>query len=376
MAGHSPSPVAVVEAARRQHVPPAPRHVTHLATDENLRAVQAGHAALGVAAAGFAFLTLMSWTGCAPVSLAGALLAVGWNPVWIIMYEPSLLSEVLSAFLLVVAMWLVGISSGRSIEYLVISTLCGFAILVRPAMAFAAIPIALFLIGRDGPRRAARAATMMGPLMLQIALLIVFNGMRYGYWGVSSMIGMHVMSHAFRHPAALREPIRHRVENYPGNPVVGQYITWDMVREGVPYLDAGRAVQNAAFHFIVDHPGMYLSSVGGALVEFWTPTLVWLPSEINVVRDRARFLWRGILAGEALLIVGGMSVLLIRAAGGARVAVAVFALSSIGVALIIHTENRRYAASVEPLALMAGAAAAVRLLGKQAAETTQPEVKT
>src|SRR6185503_7459382 len=70
LAGHSPSPEEAIQRAARQHVPPAPRHLQHLATDENVRAVQAAQVLLGILSAGFVYATVVFWTGSAVAAMA------------------------------------------------------------------------------------------------------------------------------------------------------------------------------------------------------------------------------------------------------------------------------------------------------------------
>src|SRR6185295_14092840 len=148
LAGHSPSPEEAIQRAARQHVPPAPRHLQHLATDENVRAVQAAQVLLGILSTGFVYATVFFWTGSALAATAGSLIIVGWNPIWIVMFEPALLTEVPSASVMIVTMWLVARNTGRARHEVPISILCGLAVLLRPAMIFAVVPIVHFCFGR------------------------------------------------------------------------------------------------------------------------------------------------------------------------------------------------------------------------------------
>ena len=110
LASHSPSPESALVEPRRLLVPGTPvreRHFRHLQADENVRAVQAAQHVLGVAATGLAYLTMLLWTTNTLASVVGALAAVGWNPVWIMTYEPSLMGEILSGVLLLLLVWLV-----------------------------------------------------------------------------------------------------------------------------------------------------------------------------------------------------------------------------------------------------------------------------
>jgi hypothetical protein len=107
--GHSPTPEAALVVPRRILVPGTEvreHHFQHLQTDENVRAVQAVQHVLAVVATAVAFLTVVLWSGSVLAGIVGSLVAIGWNPVWIVTLEPSVMGEVLSGVLLVVAVWL------------------------------------------------------------------------------------------------------------------------------------------------------------------------------------------------------------------------------------------------------------------------------
>jgi hypothetical protein len=360
-AGHSPSPEAAVAGARHQHVPPAPRHIERLTTDENVRAVHAAQLALGVAAAGFAYGTLLVWTGSALMSLAGSLIAIGWNPIWIVMFEPSVLAEVLAAFLLTATMWLVSRFAASAPVDTLISLVCGFNVLVRPAMLFAAVPILIFLAWRQQWRRR-RAVLVFAPAALIVGSLVIVNGLRYGYWGPSSVAAPALFSHAVKHPEAVREPIGSRLQKYAGNGAAGFIISHEIaVDEGVSYAAATQAIQGAVLQFIVDHPRFYLESVATQFLDFWTPSIQLFPGDLNIVRTHSRWAWRAIVAVEALLLYGSLAIFALRVHPATTLATAVFILCSIGTAATVSHEGSRLAMPAEPLAMMAGLVAVAQI---------------
>ena len=363
LAGHSPSPDEAIRRAAQQHVPPAPRHLQHLATDENVRAVQAAQVVLGILSTGFVYATVFLWTGSAAASAAGALIAVGWNPIWIVMFEPTLLTEVPSASLMIVTMWLVARNTGTARDDVTISLLCGFAVLLRPATIFAVVPVVTFLVWTHGRDR--RAIRTVGPAAAIVLSLIGFNGVRYGHWGISSTTGANLFSHTVNHPEALRDPIRSQAIQYKGNVSAGLAIERDLVGPQTSYLEAERIVGAAAVRFIADHPVLYLQSVAAAIAEFWSPTIRLFPYQINIVRTQARWLWFVIVGVEALLTLLGAAALLMRIAPAARLGTAVFVVSSVGMALAAHTENRRYAMPVEPLLFMSATTVATQLVRRR-----------
>jgi dolichyl-phosphate-mannose-protein mannosyltransferase len=364
LAGHSPSPDEAIQRAARQHVPPAPRHLQHLATDENVRAVYVSQIVLGILATLFVYATVSRWTGSAAAAMAGSLVAVGWNPVWIVMFEPALLTEVLAASILIVIIWLVARGRDSALTDLTISVLCGWGVLARPALIFAAVPIIVFVFWTHG-RGAQRFIQTAGPAIALVAGLIVFNGVRYGYWGISSATGATLFSHTVNHPEALRDPIRGRTIHYKGNVSAGLEVQRDLGDAQTSYLEAGRIVGAAAVAFIVDHPVLYAQSVVAAVAEFWSPTIRLFPYDINIVRMHARWLWFAVVAAEALLTLFGAAALLMRVTPAARLSTAVFVVSSIGAALTAHTENRRFAIPVEPLLFMSATTVVTHLVRRR-----------
>jgi hypothetical protein len=297
------------------------------------------------------------------VSCVGALLAVGLNPQWIVVFEPAVLTEITSAWLLLAIMGMVSRESGNTIQDLIISTACGCAVLVRPPMIFAVAPILAFLVWTRGENMKRRAATLVPALGLVVSL-VVLNGLRYGYWSVTSAAGAFILTHARAHPEALREPIRETAVRFKNSLFIGQSTLTALSEQRMPYLESARLVQAAALHFIVDHPVLYLRSVVPAGVEFWGPNVRMFPAELNIVRAYSLYLWYTIVALESALTMLSVGVFLVPAAPTARLAASIFIVSSIGVALTAGGEIRRYAMPVEPLRLMCGVLVAYLLVSR------------
>jgi hypothetical protein len=228
-------------------------------------------------------------------------------------------------------------------------------------MIFAVGPVVAFLLWTHSPDRR-RAFRTIGPAAAMVLWLIAFNGVRYGYWGISSMSGANLFSHTMNHPEMLRDPIRERTIHYKGNVTAGVEVERDLIDPQTSYLEAGHIVGAAALRFIADHPVIYFQSVAAAVAEFWSPTIRLFPYDINIVRTHARWLWFAIVAVEALLTLLGAAALLMRIPPAARLGTAVFVVSSVGVALAAHTENRRYAIPVEPLLFMSATTAVTHLV--------------
>jgi hypothetical protein len=186
---------------------------------------------------------------------------------------------------------------------------------------------------------------------------------RYRYWGVTSLAGATLLSHAVFHPDALREPVRRRAMKYYGNVFAGQPLQYSIVLEdSMPYLEVARQTRAAAIGFIVDHPLLYLRSVADGVREFSGPTIRLFPGDINVLRARAPLVWRGVVVLETLLVLVGVAALIIHLPSAAKLGPLIFVMSALGTSLLAHTENRRFAVPVVPVALMSGVAVAARAL--------------
>lgn len=355
--GHSPTPEAALVVPRRILVPGTEareHHFQHLQTDENVRAVQAVQHVLAVGATAVAFFTVVLWSGSVLAGIVGSLVAIGWNPVWIVTYEPSVMGEVLSGVLLVVAVWLVSFQPASRIREHAAAGACGLAVVVRPAMLFASLPILVYLVWRRRHDALAAVSILVAPALV-MALLLANNGLRYGYWGVASVAGATLFSHMSEHPEGLRDPVRAPAEQFRGDVFGGQPLQHVLSVEGHRrFLDAAREINAAALWFIVDHPKWYFASVAGAMADFFSPPLQLVPGDLNVVRSRFPLAWHALSACAALLVLIGFGALLVRVPAAAKLGPVVFLVSGIGTSVMARTENRRFAAPLVPLVLMSG----------------------
>jgi len=358
LARHSPTPEPALAVPRRILVPGTAvraHHFEHLQTDENVRAVQAAQHALGVAATMIAFRTMELWTGSAFASGLGALAAIGWNPVWVMTYEPSVMGETLSGVLLVVAIWLVRRRPPSAIRDHLAAIACGVDVLVRPAMIFSAPAVLAYLVWVRRDRRWRALAVLSAPCVL-VALLVVNNGVRYGYWGISSVGGVTLMSHAAQHPEGLDEPFRRSAEAIRGNQFGGQLLLYTRyIEDGRPFRDAARDVRHAATAYILEHPRWYLASVLDALIDFFSPPLRLVAGEYNRVRERAPAVWLALSVCAELLMLAGFAALFLPVPHVVKLGPVIFLVSALGTSLAAHTENRRFAAAIVPLVVLSGA---------------------
>lgn len=357
LTGYAPTPAASLVNARtvlRPGVGTGARedHLRHLERDEDVRAVQAAQHAIGVAATAFVFLATAEWSGSAATAAVASLVAVGWNPVWMMTLETSVLGETLAGALLIAAVWLTGTRRSFGAD-LVSALLCGAAIAVRPAMVFAVVPVVAYAAFEQ--RRRWFGVPVLAVAGMTVALLVINNGLRYGYWGVSSLGGTTFLSHANDHAAALREPVREAALRFHPYLAGGSSLHYAMATEGGrPFLEVSRDLDRAAVGFAVDHPIWYLTSVIGAIVDFFSPPFRYVGGDFNVLRQRWPRIWTVISVGVTALLVAGLAATVLRITTAAKLGPVAFLVSSVGTSLLAHTENRRFAAPIVPLVLAAG----------------------
>src|SRR5919198_587316 len=356
-ASHFPTPDAALAAPRRVLLPGTEVrrwHFQHLQTDENVRAVQAAQHILGVAATGVAFMTIVSWSGSVLAGIVGALVAIGWNPVWIVTYEPSVMGEVLAGVVLVVIVWLLSARSVSPLREHLAAALCGMAVGIRPPMVLAALPTLAFLVWKrrgDGP---AAFTVLIAPLVV-VALLIVNNGVRYRYWGLGSAGGGPPIPPVAAPPGGVRATLAGGGLKLRGNQFGGQVLLYQLsVEDHRPYLDVAREVGRAASTYILDHPLWYAGSVAEAVADFFSPPLRLVPGELNVVRKRFPMLWLALGGSSVDLSLRGFCGLFMRGPDAVKLGPVIFIVSGIGLALVAHTENRRFPAPIVPLVLVSG----------------------
>ena len=125
------------------------------------------------------------------------------------------------------------------------AAICGVAVVVRPAMVFSVLALLAILAWRRRQHDARALAVFAAPALL-VVLLVANNGLRYGYWGISSITGVTLLSHASRHPEGLREPFTHLAARIRGNQFGGQVLLYARyVEDARPYLEASREIDRA-----------------------------------------------------------------------------------------------------------------------------------
>lgn len=368
--GYAPTPASLLAGFERQRRFER-YHFDFLERSENIRAVQLVQHALGLAATGLAYAIVRRWTGRAGLAALAAALAVGLRPSWLYHYEPAVHTEILAATLVLCSIWLLTWAEARGGAGMAwaasLSAVSAAAILVRPALAFAA---PLLLVGtRSVGRCRWRAVAAAGVVWLAlVGGWVIRNGVREGYWGISSIGPHNLVSHVDFDPGVVTDAlVAPLCAAACGKPYGGASILRSLVVEGgLSYVQASSRLGEQVRRLIVHRPAAYLASVGAAFVRFWYPQEVLLPWEGARTRPIARLspaFWGAYVAGyvgaTGLVVLGVAALPVPRAT---RLSVALAGVAALGIACVVGTpgDNVRSAFPFAPIVVMAGAVVASR----------------
>ncbi len=358
LAGHGPSPQAVVERLEARGVDAW--HLGFIRMEENLRAVQAAQHVLGLLATWLAYATVLRWTGRPWLAAVTAGAAVGLRPSWVAMFEPTILTEALAGTLLLACVWSMTLAD-QKLGWgwaLLASGLGGASVFVRPALIMVPPSVILGVLWMDRRRWLARASLLCLPPVLLIGGLVVSNGITYGYWGLSGSAGLNLTSHFRSHPEAFDDlRIRKLAQEFRDDRGVGIRIVHVLVtHHGLSLPEASALLARQSLGAAFRHPGVYLGSALGGFGEFWSSTEVLLVGREGGLLSRLpRPLWRGYLAVYGLAGGVGLLALLLNAPRAMRVSIGMVLVSAIAISLNARGENIRYAFPFQALLLISAA---------------------
>lgn len=265
-----------------------PWHMHYLRTEENLRAVQMAQHGLGLLATGLLFQLLWGLTSNPTLAIIGALIAIGWNPYWFWFYESSVLTEVLAATLLMGFFFALQEKGGKgwTLQQLTIAALIGsITTLVRPQFVLTTpLLLAWWLLGvfRRQVAFSGRAlAALILPFLTLVGGWIVRNGVRYRYWGLSTVAGFNLCMHftGMKDFDAFPDPFLQEVlwEHSEKCPYPGCRKQWVILhaypdlaaRWRLPLPAIAKRLERQTFAAILRHPQVFLLSVLKALAAFF-----------------------------------------------------------------------------------------------------------
>jgi len=348
---------------------------------------------LGIATALFLFGLTLRQTGS---RLAALIAALGCGlSINLIFSEASILTEALSAFLIVVTVFLCAALSTRQASdfrsSLALGCVVSLAGLTRPLLLLLIPLCLLFLLLRPGTasdRRTALGFLLPPALLIGGWSAVVWNATGWFTPTISTGYSLTRHSGAFfelvpDEDAQLRDIyLRHRAAAAETNTSPGNTI-WqakDEMRQatGLNAAALSKELTRISLALFAAHPRLYLQSVGQAWRKFWESKIVWQRDRISDERLRETALWLWgrqwtlLRAAKRALLPALLLYVVYIFAGQSRIAavpllsLAVIGSASLVQALLEYGENDRYALPFQPLIVFVVVAAifdAARLFG-------------
>jgi len=267
-------------------------HLKFLREKENLKSVQIVQHGLGLLSTALLFRLLLSLTGNLLVAFVGALLVIGWNPNWFWGYELSVLTEILTATLLFILLWeLYKLEQSQEIRphsLWWLSLLGGLLALTRPQFVLAAgLPFSWWLykvIRKSNSFYWHNVVALLLPPLILLGGWIVRNGVRYGFWGISTTTGFNLCIHftSMQSIEAFDNQILKQTlyEHIPKCPKCSEksykfaiiHIAPNLaLKWNTSFAIVSKKLEQEAFKAIINHPDVFIISVIKAIITFLKP---------------------------------------------------------------------------------------------------------
>jgi len=265
-------------------------HLKFLREKENLKSVQIVQHSLGLLSTILLFRLLLSLTSNLFIAFAGALLVIGWNPTWFWGYELSVWTETLTVTLLLTLLWelykLEQFQEIRLRSLWWLSLLGGLLALTRPQFVLAAgLPFGWWLykvIRKTTVFKWRNVVALLLPPLILLGGWVVRNGVRYGFWGISTVTGFNLSMHftamnkidAFEDitlKQALNEHLS-KCSKCVNSRFVIIHAAPDLVTKWkLSFPAVSKRLEREAFKAIINHADIFIKSIVKATITFLKP---------------------------------------------------------------------------------------------------------
>lgn len=232
----------------------------------------------------------------------------------LLFFEAALLTETMSAFLLLLSLLLFVLSRrrhGRLIFHAATAVVASLAVLTRPLMLLLVPLYLLFFLHRwkerryDGHSRRRYLAAYVLPVVVLLGGTIIFNGLNAGSFSLSTLTGYNLVGHsgAFMEDApdeyaTIRDIyLKHREARIAetGSRI---WTIWDAQGEmseatGLDFVELNNTLTSLSLELIATHPLSFLRNVAIAWASFWASTMPWNLENLSIPVSRTTFdgLW-------------------------------------------------------------------------------------
>lgn len=219
----------------------------------------------------------------------------------LIFFEPLVMTEVISAFILLLTLIIIGLlGEGKKpgwIRSVLLGLLVGIAALTRPLFQYLGLIYILYLWLRSAAESVLKRISLSLAYLIPLACLILgwsyFNWQTTRYFGVTTMTGFNLINHtgAFieaappQYAAVQEVYLKYRAERIAetGN----QSMTiWRALPDlgtvtGLSYVELSKLLTRMSVDLIIRRPDLYLISVANAWLGFWKVPNYWYPASIQ-----------------------------------------------------------------------------------------------
>ena len=310
-------------------VPGFPLFVAALGLDA--QRVWIGQMALGLGIT----LLLYMWTLRSSRS-PGVALAVGglYNLIpGLFLFEANLLTETLTAFLILLSLFLVGEArrqpgagpgAGWALAAGVAAGAAGLVRILFYPLAVALVPF-VWAGGRTVAARIARTLLFATPAALLLGGWVAYIDTSFGFLAPSTMGGYNLVQHTgvfFEYLPDEYAPLRDTYIKYRDARIAERgdqtNAIWDAIPEltqvtGLGFYDLSREMQRVSWLLIRQHPDLYLANVVDGWVDFWKAPVYWEASRVATPAARTLLGWWSTL-GRGLCLVANAGYLVLVAA--------------------------------------------------------------
>ncbi|HET7009802.1 MAG TPA: hypothetical protein VFI11_03415 [Anaerolineales bacterium] len=310
------------------------------------------------------------------------------------LFEANLLTETLTAFLVILSLFLVGLvrrSSGLAPGW---SLLAGLAAGAAGLVRILFYPLAVWLLpfvsmggSLSSRTRLGRAVLFAVPAAALLGGWIAWVNSSYGFLAPTTMGGYNLVQHTgvfFEYLPDEYAPMRDTYLRYRQARLAERgdqtNTIWEAIPEltrvtGLGFYDLSREMQRASLLLVREHPDLYARNVVEGWIDFWKAPVYWEPERVEASAARSLLnVWAtagrvvSLLANAAYLLLMAALVLPIRAVRGLRrngewmAAAGLIAFTSVLQTLLDHGDNPRFLVPLQMVVVMVVIVGIVRMI--------------
>ena len=275
-------------------------------------------------------LYLWGWQATRRAPLAGVIAFAYCLVPGLFLFEANLLTETLTAFLLVLSFVLLlplersraWVRAGSAVALGLASGAVGLVRILFYPLTVWLIPFVWAAGSGSWKTRLLHSGLFLAPALLLLGGWIGFIHRAYGFWAPTTMGGYNLVQHAgvfFEYlpdeDAAIRDVYLEYRDARLAERGDQTNTIWEAIPEltevsGLGFYDLSREMQRLSLQLIREHPDLYLRNVAEGWVDFWKAPVYWDPAQVASTTTAAGLrLWATV--GRGLTLAANAAFLLL-----------------------------------------------------------------